>query len=49
MAVLILIVIIALGVWLLPMTPRDSVARWAGWAALVVATFAAVWWLRRPK
>jgi protein-S-isoprenylcysteine O-methyltransferase Ste14 len=48
-AVLLLILIIALGVWLLPMTPRDSVARWAGWAALVVATVAAVLWLRRRR
>ncbi|MGE5838177.1 MAG: zinc ribbon domain-containing protein [Acidobacteriota bacterium] len=48
-AVLLLILIIALGVWLLPMTPRDSVARWAGWAALAVVTVATVRWLRRRR
>jgi hypothetical protein len=48
-AVVILIMIIALGVWLLPLTPRDSVARWAGWGAVALTTFAAVQWLRRRR
>jgi hypothetical protein len=48
-AVVMLILIIALGVWLLPLTPSDSVARWVGWGALVLTTFAAVWWLRRRR
>lgn len=48
-AVPILIVIIALGVWLLPQTPRDSPARWAGWILLAVTAFAVVWRLRRRR
>jgi hypothetical protein len=48
-AIPILILILALGVWLLPQTPRDSPAGWAGWILLALTTFAVVWRLRRRR
>jgi hypothetical protein len=48
-AIPIVIVIIALGVWLLPQTPSGSPARWGGWILLAVTTFAVVWRLRRRR
>jgi len=41
-----IVIIIALAVWLVPKTPDGSVARWAAWAGVVVATVAAVLLLR---
>jgi len=46
-AVVIILAIIAAGVWLIPKTPPASAARWSTWAALVVVTFLVVWRLRR--
>ena len=44
-----MLIIIALAGWLVPKTPDGSVARWAAWAGVVVATVVAVLLLRpRP-
>jgi len=43
-----ILIIVALAVWLVPKTPADSVARWAAWAGVVVATVVTVL-LLRPK
>jgi hypothetical protein len=45
--VLTILLLIAAGVWLIPKTPAGTGARWAAWAALVVATVAVVWFFRR--
>ena len=45
----IILAIIALGAWLVPMTPGGTPGRWAAWAAVAVATFVAVWLARRPR
>jgi len=47
--VLAILLLIAAAVWLIPKTPAGTGARWAAWAALVVATFAVVWFFRRAK
>jgi hypothetical protein len=44
-----IIAIIALAVWLIPMTPADTPARWGAWAALVVTTASTVFLLRRRR
>ena len=49
-AVVILLIIIAAGVWLLPGMLTDGAAvQWTAWAGLVVAAAAAVWLLRRRR
>ena len=42
-----IVIIIGLAVWLVPMTPADSPARWSAWGGVVVATVVAVWLYRR--
>jgi cobalamin synthase len=49
LAVPVILVIIALGVWLIPQTPPASAARWVAWCALVSATVVAILWLRRSR
>jgi hypothetical protein len=46
-AALAVLVIILLAVWLLALTPEGSMARGAGWTAVVVLTALVVWLRRR--
>jgi len=47
-AIPVILILIALGVWAIPLTEPGSYARWASWAALVVAAAAtAVFFVRR--
>jgi O-antigen/teichoic acid export membrane protein len=43
----VILAIVAAAVWLVPMTPADSPARWSAWGGVVVATVVAVWLYRR--
>ena len=46
-AVPLVLIIVALGVWLIPRTPAASIDRWAAWVGLVMMALASVLWLRR--
>jgi hypothetical protein len=48
--VLVLLVVIALGLWLLPPAMTEGAASlYAGWAAVVAAIVAVVWWVSRRR
>jgi hypothetical protein len=48
--VLVLVAIVALGLWLLPPAMAEGASSlYAGWAAALVAAAAVAWWLRRRR
>jgi len=49
LAVPVILVVIALAVWLIPMTPAASTERMGAWAALVVVTLTAALLLKRQN